>query len=101
MSNLIRIDDTELQEITYHNVRVVTGRQIDELHGRPEETTGRTYRYHKDRFIEEKDYFRCNSSEADSIGVTLGKVKDERYGKINSYPESFLDTFFPTEGITS
>jgi hypothetical protein len=44
--------------------RVVTFKDIDLVHERPEGTAGRNFRENKGRFIEGEDYFQRNSSEA-------------------------------------
>lgn len=48
----------------YNNHRVVTFKDIDAIHGRPDGTAHRNYKTNKNRFIEGVDYFRRNSSEA-------------------------------------
>jgi hypothetical protein len=50
----------------YNGKRVVTFKDVDECHERPDGTAGRNFRVNKKRFIEGVDYFQRNSSEAKS-----------------------------------
>lgn len=63
-----QIQQVEIKE--FKNQRVVTFKDIDELHQRPEGTARQTFHRHKDKFIEGMDYFVCDTYEAESIGVT-------------------------------
>lgn len=50
--------------------RVLTLHDVDELHGRPDGTALRNFRYNQERFIEGEDYFLRNSQEAnDEFGI--------------------------------
>lgn len=63
MSNVVRINNTDLQVIDYRGARVVTLAQVDEVHGRPDGTAGRNFREHRARFIEGVDFFTASSDE--------------------------------------
>lgn len=54
---LVKIDDKNVEKITYREEPVLTLRQIDWLHNRVKGTASRTFHFHKDKFIEDKDYF--------------------------------------------
>lgn len=70
MSNIVKINDTDLQVIEYRGQRVATLAQIDEVHARPEGTARRTFNEHKHRLVEGEDYFVRNTSEAREMGFT-------------------------------
>lgn len=61
-----KINDTELAVKVYQNFRVVTFKDIDTVHQRPEGTARRNFNTNKKHFIEGEDYFVRNSSEAKS-----------------------------------
>lgn len=61
----------ELTIKEYRGQRVVTFRDIDELHHRPEGTARRNFNENKRHFIEGEDYFVRNSYEAkNEFGIT-------------------------------
>lgn len=62
--NTITINEHELTIKVYNNQRVVTFKDIDTAHGRPDGTARRTFNANKERFIEGEDYFVRNSYEA-------------------------------------
>lgn len=52
--------NTNVDEVTvkeYKDIRVLTFKDIDEVHGRAEGTASRNFLKHKDRLIENEDYF--------------------------------------------
>ncbi|MCM1164896.1 MAG: ORF6N domain-containing protein [Lachnospiraceae bacterium] len=64
MTTVITINNKTLPIREYNRQRVVTFKDIDAVHGRPDGTAGRNFRDNRNRFIEGIDYFRRNSSEA-------------------------------------
>lgn len=64
VSNLVTINNTEIEIKEYQGQRVVTFKDIDEVHQRPEGTARRNFNENKHRFIEGIDYFVRNSYEA-------------------------------------
>lgn len=66
MNQLIRIGNQEITTKEFKGQRVVTFKDIDLIHERPDGTAGRNFRENKIRFIEGEDYFQRNSSEAKS-----------------------------------
>ena len=64
MNDLIKINDTQISIKEYKGQRVVTFKDIDEVHQRPEGTARRNFNENKQRFIEGIDYFVRNSYEA-------------------------------------
>ena len=63
MSNIVKINDTNMQVVEYRGRRVATLAQIDAVHGRPEGTAGRNFREHRDRLIEGQDFFEVTADE--------------------------------------
>jgi len=66
MTNLIKINNKEIPVKEYKNLRVVTFKEIDEVHGRTDGTARRNYYKNKEHFSEGEDYFVRNSYEARS-----------------------------------
>lgn len=64
MTNSILINNQTLSVKNYNGQRVVTFKDIDAVHGRPDGTAHRNFKANRNRFIEGVDYFRRNSSEA-------------------------------------
>lgn len=64
MSNIVKINNNSIQIKEFKGQRVVTFKDIDIVHQRPEGTARRNFRENKHRFIEEVDYFIRNSYEA-------------------------------------
>lgn len=62
--NEIVINQTTLTAREYNGQRVLTFRDIDTVHQRPDGTAGRNFRENRKYFIEGVDYFQRNSSEA-------------------------------------
>lgn len=64
MNNTVTVNETELTVKECKGQRVVTFKEIDEVHQRPEGTARRSFNANKNRFIEGVDYFVRNPSEA-------------------------------------
>ncbi|MDP9895332.1 hypothetical protein J2W32_004430 [Variovorax boronicumulans] len=64
MTNIVKINNTDLQVLEFHGQRVVTLAQADEVHRRPKGTARRNFNANKARLIDGEDYFVRNSSEA-------------------------------------
>lgn len=67
--NEITINSTPLSVKEYEGKRVITFKDIDTVHGRPDGTARRTFNSNKEHFLEGEDYFVRNSSEATEYGV--------------------------------
>lgn len=63
MSNTITICNNEIQIKEFDNQRVVTFKDIDLVHGRPDGTARKRFNDNKDRFIEGTDYYKTKCSE--------------------------------------
>lgn len=64
MSELIHIGNSDIAIKEYKGKRVVTFKDIDAVHERPDGTARRNFNTNKQHFIEGEDYFVRNSSEA-------------------------------------
>lgn len=65
MNNIqtVTVNDTNISIKEYHGKRVVTFKDIDLCHGRPEGTAGRNFRSNRHHLIEGEDYFRITPDE--------------------------------------
>lgn len=63
MSNLIKINNKDLSIKEFQSQRVITFKDIDEVHERTEGTASRNFRENRDRFIEGVDYFKICPDE--------------------------------------
>lgn len=71
MKTIVSINGKDVSIKEYKGFRVVTFKDIDMVHGRPDGTAGRNFRENRKRFIETVDYFQRNSSEAkNEFGIT-------------------------------
>ena len=71
MSEQIIINNNPLAVKEYGGQRVVTLKDIDMVHGRPDGTASRNFRKNKDRFIAGEDYFMVNQpDEIRRLGIT-------------------------------
>jgi len=66
----IEINNTELTIKEFKGNRVVTFKDIDELHQRPSGTARQTFNRNDKRFKEGIDYFVCQTYEAQNMGIT-------------------------------
>lgn len=55
-NKLIKVGSHDIAVKEYKGKRVITFKDIDECHERPEGTAGRNFRENKDHFIENEDY---------------------------------------------
>lgn len=71
MQELTTINNTEILVKEFSGQRVVTFKEIDAVHGRPDGTARRNFNTNKSHLIEDEDYFVRNSSEAQNeFGIT-------------------------------
>lgn len=64
MSNeLVRIRNVDILSKEYNGQRVVTFKDIDAVHDRPDGTAGRNFRDNKDKFIKNEDFFYLTGEE--------------------------------------
>lgn len=71
MNEIIVINNHELKAKEFNGQRVVTFKDIDTVHERPDGTARVTFNSHKGKFLENEDYFVCNAYEARELfGIT-------------------------------
>lgn len=63
MAELVKIEGTELAIREYNGQRVVTFKDIDTVHHRPDGTARRNFNRNRTRFVEGEDYFRVCANE--------------------------------------
>ena len=68
MSQLVTIQDTQLEQLLYHDIPVVTFQQIADVHGITVDSIRRTFHRNKGRLVEGEDYFRLDFTEANQLG---------------------------------
>lgn len=61
--NIEKINNTELTIKEYHNMRIVTFKDIDAVHQRPEGTAKRNFSTNKKHFIKGEDFFIISKKE--------------------------------------
>lgn len=69
--NEIIINEIALAIKEYNGKRVVTFRDIDEVHERPEGTARKRFNDNKERFVEGEDYFNVQMSEKRTLGFDI------------------------------
>lgn len=63
MNELVHIGNSDIAIKEYNGQRVVTFKDIDMVHGRPEGTARRNFNTNKKRFVNGEDYFVVSSNE--------------------------------------
>lgn len=63
MQELTTINNAEILVKEFSGQRVVTFKEIDAVHGRPDGTASRNFRSNRDHFIEGEDYFKITPDE--------------------------------------
>ncbi|MCD7730276.1 MAG: ORF6N domain-containing protein [Oscillospiraceae bacterium] len=63
MENTITIGQSNVEIKEYGGQRVVTLKDVDDVHGRPSGTARRNFCRNKKRFIEGEDYFKICANE--------------------------------------
>lgn len=70
MKNLVTIKDKHIQVKEYQGQRVITFKDIDNVHERAEGTANRNFRQNRNKFIPGIDYFELNGGEAVNFATT-------------------------------
>lgn len=70
VENAITVGNHTLPIKEYNNVRVVTFKDIDIVHERPDGTAHRNFKVNKNRFIEGVDYYKLQKDEIRPFGIT-------------------------------
>lgn len=63
IENTITVNNYDMPIKEYNNVRVVTFKDIDAVHDRPNGTAKRNFNINKEHFIEGEDYFKVCAYE--------------------------------------
>lgn len=63
MNDLVHIQNTDISIKEYKGQRVVTLKDVDMVHERPDGTARATFNRNKERFIEGRHYFVCETYE--------------------------------------
>lgn len=69
MTNAITINNQDLALRQYNGQMVITFKDIDLVHNRPQGTAGRNFRVNKKHFIEGEDYFKIQPDEIRRVGI--------------------------------
>lgn len=85
MNELILIGSHEVSVKTYKGQRVVTFKDIDTVHERPEGTARKRFADNRDRFIEDTDFFKISPSE---FRTTIGDMDLRQQNDITLISES-------------
>lgn len=67
MGELVKVGNSEISVKEYRGQRVVTFKDIDTVHGRPDGTARATFNRNKEHFIVGEDYFVCETYEAKEL----------------------------------
>lgn len=63
MNDLVHIQNTDISVKEYRGQRVVTLKDVDMVHERPEGTARRNFNSNRNRFIDGEDYFVVSADE--------------------------------------
>ena len=63
MNGVVKIQNQEVAVKEYGGQRVITFKDVDSVHDRPDGTAGRNFRENRERFIEGEDYFKISADE--------------------------------------
>lgn len=67
MSELVNVNNQDLTIKEYQGQRVVTFKDIDMVHERPEGTASRNFKSNRDKFIDGEDYFIITKNQKDEF----------------------------------
>lgn len=71
MNELVKINNIDLEVKEYNGKRVVTFKEIDIVHKRPDGTARKRFNDNKERFVEGEDYFNVQMSEKRTLGFDI------------------------------
>ena len=75
--NEIVIGNANVSIKEYKGQRVVTFKDIDTVHGRPDGTARRNFNRNKEHFIEGEDYYKIQPNEIRTVGINFLKPLDK------------------------
>lgn len=71
MNEIVVINDHIIKAKEFNGQRVITFKDIDTVHERPDGTARVTFNSHKDKFVDNEDYFVCDAYETKELfGIT-------------------------------
>lgn len=76
MNNLIKIGKQEISEKEFRGRRVVTFKDIDLVHERPEGTARKRFNDNKKRFIEDEDYFLVRPADVEMSEIRTSEINN-------------------------
>lgn len=85
MNELTAINNTQLSVKEFSDQRVVTFKDIDAVHGRPDGTASRNFRTNCAHFIEGEDFFKITPDE---FRRTIGEMDSRQQNEITLITES-------------
>lgn len=85
MNKLIKINNTSLEVKEYNGQRVVTFKDVDTVHNRPDGTASRNFRNNRKHFIECEDYFKITPDE---FRRTIGDMDKRQQNDVTLLTES-------------
>lgn len=85
MNELTTINNTQLSVKEFSDQRVVTFKDIDAVHGRPDGTASRNFRTNRAHFIEGEDFFKITPDE---FRRTIGEMDSRQQNEITLITES-------------
>lgn len=85
MNELVRVGNSSISVKEYRGKRVVTFKDIDTVHERPEGTARKRFADNRERFIEDKDFFKISPSE---FRTTIGDMDSRQQNDITLISES-------------
>lgn len=84
-NNIVKINEKDLPIKEYEGQRVVTFKDIDFVHERPEGTAGRNFRKNKEHFIDGQDFYRITPDE---FRRAIGQMDKRQQNDITLITES-------------
>ncbi len=74
MNELIKINDNSIHIKEYKGKRVITFKEIDDVHNRPDGTARRNFYKNIDRFLDGEDFFKVSMNEIRTLGIEAGNA---------------------------
>lgn len=88
MNELIHIGNADISIKEYYGKRVVTFKDIDLVHGRPEGTARRNFATNKERFIDGEDYFILTPQTLEDAGMY--EIRSSGISDVNPRGTAFI-----------
>lgn len=76
MNKLIKIGNQEISEKEFRGQRVVTFKDIDLVHERPEGTAKRNFNFNKNYFIENEDYYLVKPADVQKYEIRTSEINN-------------------------